>query len=130
MNFKTTILLVMIGLFTFTTACKDKEEGADGPNNSTGKLTDSDKANLFDVVWYPSGGGLELEFLSDGTFRQSLSLEGSWKWQNNGDTMNIVDYSNKKYNFLFVEINGSTMKYRSNIGGDNYNTVFVNNRTK
>ncbi|MFY0643215.1 MAG: hypothetical protein JXR19_01985 [Bacteroidia bacterium] len=130
MNFKTTILFVMIGLFTSVSSCKDKEDGVDGPNSSTGQLTDSDKANLYDVIWYPNGGGLELQFLSDGVFRQALSLDGTWEWQNNGDTMNIKDYANKRYNFLFEEISSSTMKYRSNIGGDNYNTLFVNSRTK
>ena len=129
---KYTLILVMASLLLITPACKDKEEGANGPNNSTGQLSDADKAKLLDKVWYPTGsvGGLELEFLSDGTFRQALSLEGSWNWQNNGDTMNIQDYTNKKYNFLFDEISNTTIKYRSNGGGDNYQTQFTFSSTK
>ncbi len=126
------MILVIAASLILGSACKDKEDGADGPNNSTGQLTDSDKAKLYDKVWYPTGsvGGLELEFLSDGIFRQSLSLEGSWSWQNKGDTMNVQDYNNKKYNFLFDEISNTTIKYRSNGGGDNYQTQFTFSSTK
>lgn len=133
MNIKSTVLFVMMGLSVTILGCKDKSNDPAADNNtSTGKLTDSDKANLYDVVWYATaqGGGIDLEFLSDGIFRQAKSLEGSWEWQNNGDTMDVQDYSGKRFQMLFDEITPTTMKYRSNLGGDNFNTQAVYSTTK
>ena len=127
MKFKTTILLVIFASVAVLSACGDSSDNPSAKGNSTGHLSDAQKANLYDKVWYAQGsaGGLDLEFLSDGEFRQAKSLPGTWEWQNNGDTMNIVDYNNSSFNFLFDEITSTTMKYRSNWGGDNYQTVIT-----
>ncbi len=132
MNLKTILMLVLIGSIGMGYGCKDKEDGVDGPNTSTGKLTDSQKANLYDVVWYSQaqGGGIDLEFLSDGTYRQAKSLEGTWLWRNNGDTMAVVDYNNKKYNYVFDEISNTTMKYRTDLGGNGFQTQYTYSTSK
>ena len=125
MNIKTTILLAFVSLSLISVSCKDKsDDPKGGDNTSTGNLTDTDKANLYDVIWYAqaAGGGLDLEIRTDGRFIQAQSLEGTWEWQNNGDTMNITDYQNKKFKYVFDEIKATTMKYRSDIGGDNFQT--------
>ena len=130
MNIKTAILSLALCLFLFAPSCKDDDGGVNGPNTSTGKLTDADKENLYDVVWHPSGGGLELEFLSTGTFRQSLSLEGTYNWQNKGDTMNVTDHNDKKFNMLFLSISSTSMQYKTDLLGDGFKTTFTYNTTK
>lgn len=121
----------MAGL-TINNGCKDKEDGVDGNNTSTGKITDTEKGYLYDKVWYSqdAGGGIDLEFLSDGTYRAAKSLEGTWVWLNNGDTMSIVDYANKKFKYVFDEVTPSTMKYRTDLGGNNFQKQYVYSTTK
>lgn len=131
MKFKITLIAILLASVAIN-GCK-KEDGAGKDNNtSTGKITDAEKANLYDVVWYStlSSGGIDLEFLSDGTYRQAKALDGTWVWQNNGDTMNIVDYQGKKFNYVFDEVSKTIMKYRSSVGGDNYKTQFTYSTTK
>ena len=104
-------------------ACGEKEEMGE----STGKISDSDKAGLYDKTWYPtsSTGGVNFTFMKDGEFRENKSLIGSWSWQNNGDTMNIISWDNRRYNLLFDEIATNQIKWRSNLNGDNYATQFT-----
>lgn len=104
-------------------ACGEKEEMGD----STGNITDSAKAGLYDKTWYPtsSTGGVNFTFMKDGEFRENKSLIGSWSWQNNGDTMNIISWDNRRYNLLFDEIGTNQIKWRSNLNGDNYATQFT-----
>jgi hypothetical protein len=128
-----TILVLMIAVVAvFAAACKGSDDRPKKKGNSTGNLSDSEKINLYDKVWYAQGasGGLDLEFLSDGTFRQAKSLEGSWSWSNNGDTMKVEDYQKKKFLFLFDEISETIMKYRSNGGGDEFKTQFTYGTSK
>jgi hypothetical protein len=124
MNIKP-ILLTGIALIAFTfMACND-DSSDDAPgdtNTSTGLLTDTDKDRLFDKYWY-TGQGINFIFKKDGTFQLNKSLDGTWKWRNNGDTMEVVNSNNSKYLNLFMEIGASTAKYRSNQGGDNFKTV-------
>ena len=89
------MLLVVVVVIT-AVSCKDNEGTT--PNGSG--ISDAQKANLYDRVWYAtaSGGGIDLEFLSSGVFRQAQSLEGTWSWQNGGDTMNVKDYNGNRAN--------------------------------
>ena len=115
------LLVILVLLVVTISSCKDKDSISENGNG----ISNAAKANLYNKVWTStsSAGGIDLEFLSDGTFRQALSLEGTWKWQNGRDTMNITDHSNKKFNYLFDEITNSQIKFRTNLGGDNYKTV-------
>lgn len=45
-----------------------------------------DKAKLYDKKWYPSPQLIIHEIKSNGTYRS----DGTWKWINNSDTMEIV----------------------------------------
>lgn len=114
------ILLVSGAIFT---GCKDKENI--GSTSGT-KYTAAHKAKLYDKVWYTThpAGGLELQFLSNGVFRQALSLNGTYEWQNGGDTMNIVAYNNARFNFVFDDISDHEFTYRTDFAGDNYTTVY------
>ena len=121
------VLLLSLSLLVLGTfSCKDKEDAASS-NTSTGKLTDADKKKLLDKIWYTTlpSGGVNMEFKSNGIFRINKSLDGTWAWSNNGDTMNITDYGNSKYKNLFITIGGSQMTFRSNQSGDNFKTLFT-----
>ena len=122
---KRKLVLIALVLTAAVVGCKDEEAVSD-KGNSTGNLSDTDKGKLYDKVWYPTSaaGGVNFEFKSDGIFRINKSLDGTWSWQNDGDTMNVEDYAGGRYNLLFEEINASTIKYRSSQAGDNYQTLF------
>jgi hypothetical protein len=124
------ILLIGITLFSLS-ACSDKEEVTASPDATNG-YSDAQKANLTDKVWYPTGaqGGLELEFLSDGTFRQALSLEGVYSWRTDNISVAVTDYAGKKFNMRFESITSSEMKYRTDLGGNNFTTLFTFRDTK
>jgi hypothetical protein len=121
MNIKP-ILFTLIALTTLTfTACKD--DGSDsGPNNSTGILSDATKKKLYDKTWY-TGMGINFMFFTDGTFRLNKSLDGTWEWLNQGDTMLVTNYDNRKYLNLFSTIGDHQAKYTSSQGSDNFKTV-------
>ncbi len=126
------IIMVFSIVILSTIGCKDKEgTSPNGGGNGSG-YSDAQKAQLYDKVWYPQGaaGGVELEFLSNGTFRQALSLPGTYSWQNNGDTMNINAYGGTRFNYIFDKITDTEFTYRSNFGGDNYNTPHTFATTK
>ncbi|MFT4521734.1 MAG: hypothetical protein ACI8ZN_000671 [Bacteroidia bacterium] len=117
---KSTILFGLVfTLFISVTSCKDDAAPSGSSEKSTGLMKDADKAKLFDKVWYStsSSGGIEHEFLTDGTFRLSVSLEGRWTWVNNSDTMDILDYTNTRYKYVFKSIGSSTMSYSSSFDG-------------
>jgi hypothetical protein len=122
---KKKLVLIALVLAAAVVGCKDEESVSD-KGNSTGNLSDTDKERLYDKVWYPTSaaGGVNFEFKTDGVFRINKSLDGTWSWQNDGDTMNVVDHNNARYNMLFEEINASTIKFRSSQAGDNYQTLF------
>ena len=99
-------LVLIIGvLLMVSVGCKEDGTEPDGGGDGTGWSAAS-IAKLYDKVWYSAdaAGGIDLEFLSNGVFRQAKSLDGTWLWKNDGDTMSIVDYSNKKFNFVFDTI--------------------------
>lgn len=104
--------------------CKDKEEST---NTSTGKLSDADKKKLLDKIWYPtiSSGGVNIEYKTGGIYRINKSLDGTWTWLNNGDTMSITDYANGKYKNVFVTIGANQITFRSSQGGDNFATLIT-----
>lgn len=116
-------LLICTAAFAFQ-SCKDE---SDEPNSSTGKLSDATKAKLYDKVWYPTlaSGGVNFEFITGGVCRFNKSLDGTWKWQNNGDTMNVSDWTGQKYNMLFESIGDKQMSYRTNQSGNNFKDVFT-----
>lgn len=125
--FKTKILTALIlisGAVAFQ-SCKD--DASDEPNTSTGKLSDASKAKLYDKVWYPTlaSGGVNFEFITGGVCRFNKSLDGTWKWQNNGDTMNVSDWTGQRYNMLFESVGDHQMSYRSNQAGNNYKDVYT-----
>lgn len=121
------VIILSLGLFVLGTfGCKDKEDTTPS-GNSTGKLTDADKKKLVDKIWYSTlqSGGVNMEFKSGGIFRINKSLDGTWAWSNNGDTMNITDYGNSKYKNLFISIGSNQITFRSNQGSDNFKTLFT-----
>ena len=75
---KLMLLLLMAGTVLF--GCKDKEGSGLNPNGT--KYSAAHKAKLYDKVWYSthSSGGVELQFLSSGVYRQALSLDGTYIW--------------------------------------------------
>ncbi len=123
-------IVIISAFLMFSLGCK--EDGTNPGGSSSNGFTDATKAKMYNKVWYAtaSGGGIDLEFLSDGTFRQAKSLEGSYIWQNGGDTMNIQDYQGKRFNFVFDEITSSQITFRSNMGGDTYKTSSIYRDTK
>ena len=77
---------------------------------------------------YPTlaSGGANMEFITDGKiYRINKSLDGTWDWKNNGDTMTVVDYNGSRYNFLFESITDREMKYRYDCAGDNFQQVYT-----
>lgn len=122
-------LMIAIGLLLIGgQSCKDEEDapGTGSNNTSKGKLTDADKAKLYDKVWYPTSaaGGVNFEFKTSGNImRFNKSLDGTWAWINKGDTMNISNWVGEKYKFLIISIGANEMTYRSSQGGDNYKTL-------
>jgi len=98
------------------------------PNSSSGNVSDADKSKLYDKIWYPTiaSGGTNMEFITEGKiYRINKSLDGTWKWRNNGDTMDVVDHSGARYSFLFEKITNNEMKYRYNYGGDAFGTLYT-----
>ncbi|MBO6516724.1 MAG: hypothetical protein JJ975_09250 [Bacteroidia bacterium] len=122
---KLVVYLVVLSGLAFVTSCGDDGATPGSTEKSTGKLKDADKAKLYDKVWFSTsqGGGIDHEFLSDGTLRQSQSLDGRWVWENNGDTMNIVDYQGARYSYLFQTITASSMSFKTSVDG--YKNVFT-----
>lgn len=117
------ILLTLLALVALTfTSCKDDESGTDGPNTSTGTLSDAVKAKLYEKTWY-TGKGIDFIFFEDGTFRLNQSLDGTWKWINNSDTMLVTNYDNAKYRNVFMSVSDNAASYRSDQGNDNFKTV-------
>lgn len=120
------ILFALAGVIAFSTfSCKD--DATDDKGSSTGKLSDADKKKLVDKIWYPtiSSGGVNIEYKTGGIYRINKSLDGTWAWSNNGDTMSITDYTNSKYKNVFVTIGDHQITFRSSQGGDNFATLFT-----
>lgn len=109
--------MILLGL-GFASSCKDDSTSTDN-DKSTGLLSDATKKKLYDKVWYStsSAGGIDHEFLSDGTLRLSQSLDGRWTWRNEGDTMDCVDNTNSKFSYLFTSIGDHSMSFKSSIDG-------------
>jgi len=127
---KSVLRAVVVGfsLSVLLTMSSCGDDSADKNNTSTGKLNDATKEKLYDKVWYPtlSSGGANMEFITDGKiYRINKSLDGTWNWKNNGDTMAVVDYSGNRYNFLFESITDNEMKYRYDFAGDNFQQVYT-----
>lgn len=64
----------------FTQACGGKD---DNPTPTTKTL---DKAKLVGKKWYPKGSVDNLDIKANGVF----GSDGTWKWINNSDTMEIL----------------------------------------
>lgn len=100
------------------------DETPTSSGGTTGKLSAAQKALLYDKVWYSTStaGGIEHEFLSDGTLRLSRGLDGRWTWQNAGDTMSCSDHTGGRFKYIFQTIGSSTMSFKASTDG--YNAVF------
>lgn len=116
--------LMLISAIGFQ-SCKDGD-GDDAPNTSTGVLTDADKAKLLDKVWYNTdpSGGVALEFLSSGVYREAKSLPGSWSWVDKGDFMNVTNNNGSSYQYQFVSVTNTTMSLKSSQGGQDFKYTF------
>jgi len=129
MNFRRVrilVLVILLGSVLINYSCGD--DGAITPGSSSGKITDSIKSKLYNKVWYPTiaSGGTNLEFKTDGNiYRINKSLDGTWEWRNNGDTMDVRDYGGARYSFIFELISDNQMKYRYNFGGDGFGTLYT-----
>jgi hypothetical protein len=125
------LILVLLALVLFSFGCKKND--ATNPSGSNGDgYSDAQKAMLYDKIWYPTGpaGGVELQFLGGGVYRQALSLNGTYKWQNGGDTMNIVSYNNARFNYIFDNIGSSEFTFRTDFAGNNFETAYTYVDTK
>jgi hypothetical protein len=122
-------LMISIGLLLLGgQSCKDEDETPKTRtiNTSTGILTDGDKVKLYNKIWYPTStsGGVNFEFITNGNvLRFNKSLNGSWAWINNGDTMNVTGWMGDKYKLLIVSVTDKTMSFKSNQGGSNFETL-------
>ena len=112
-------LIVLSGLGFVSSCGGDDVDDVTGGDGTTGSLNKATKDMLYDKVWYSTNptGGIDHEFLSDGTLRQAQSLDGRWTWQNNGDTMNLVDHMGNRYNYVFINIGSSTMSFKQSVDG-------------
>lgn len=81
MKFKNTALLLTaaLSLGLAIQSCGKKED----PPVTAKTL---DKAKLIGKKWYNKGGSDIQDFKSNGTF----GIDGTWKWVNNSDTMEII----------------------------------------
>jgi hypothetical protein len=118
---KFALYLVVLSGLGFMSSCGGDDGGTDinGGDGTTGSLSKSTKDMLYDKIWYSTNptGGIDHEFLSDGTLRQAQSLDGRWTWQNNGDTMNLVDHMGNRYDYLFMSIGSNSMSFKSSVDG-------------
>jgi len=118
---KFALYLVVLSGLAFMSSCGDDGTGDinNGGDGTTGSLSKAKKDMLYDKVWYSTNptGGIDHEFLSDGTLRQAKSLDGRWTWQNNGDTMNLVDHMNNRYDYVFISIGANAMSLKTSVDG-------------
>lgn len=91
---KMAMALVPVLLLTFS-SCINKTINNPPPAKTL------DKASLTNnKTWYSNGDKLVLEFKSNGVYLE----EGTWRWINNSDTMEIKAYANSnpvKYKFFW-----------------------------
>ena len=115
---KVTLYLSLLLAVSFFVACGGDETPTTS-GGTTGKLSTSEKELLYDKVWFSksSAGGIEHEFLSDGTLRLSRGLDGRWTWQNNGDTMSCISHNGQRFKYVFLTIASSTMSFKASTDG-------------
>lgn len=115
---KLALYVAMLAGIGFMASCGG-DETTTPTDSSTGKISSSQKQQLLDKVWYPtsSAGGIEHEFLSDGTLRLSLSLDGRWTWMNSGDTMDCIDNSKNRFMLIFESVSANAMSFKSSTDG-------------
>ncbi|MFT5725544.1 MAG: hypothetical protein ACI9JN_002669 [Bacteroidia bacterium] len=108
----------------FLASCGGDDTATPSTGGPTGKLSAAQKEMLYDKVWFSTStaGGIEHEFLSDGTLRLSRGLDGRWTWLNGGDTMSCSDHTNARFQYVFQTITASTMSFKYSI--DNYKSTF------
>lgn len=91
---KSTLLLLTAAITITMFSCSKEETTTETPKTL-------DKTKLYDKKWYSKeiqGTRSTIHVKSDGTF----SLDGSWKWINNSDTMEIIPGDGlTPYNFVF-----------------------------
>lgn len=79
--------LLMAGLFASTAflavSCKDKDTSTNNTNKSLVK------SKLYDKRWYTQGSTYSHLIKSNGVYEG----DGSWKWVNNSDTMEVIGSS-------------------------------------
>jgi hypothetical protein len=81
-----------------------------GPDDTTGTTPEPAKtlvrASLYDTDWYPKGGGLTHQFMSDGTYGNL----GTWKWlgNENSDSMQYTITSTSKSFVLYFKYSEDT----------------------
>jgi hypothetical protein len=121
---KVTLYFSLLLCMGFLASCGGDETPTSSGDGTTGKLSTTEKALLYDKVWYStsSAGGIEHEFLSDGTLRLSRGLDGRWTWQNGGDTMSCSDHTGGRFKYIFQTIGSSTMSFKASTDG--YKAVF------
>jgi hypothetical protein len=76
---KSTLLLLTAAITITMFSCSKEETTTETPKTL-------DKSKLYDKKWYSQSGAFIIDAKSDGTF----SLDGSWRWINNSDTMEII----------------------------------------
>jgi hypothetical protein len=78
----TSVALALVpALIISFSSCKEKKTTTDPEPAKT-----LNKTTLLNKLWQNQGGSIKHEFKTNGTYR----FDGSWKWVNNSDTMEIV----------------------------------------
>jgi hypothetical protein len=77
---RTAGLALVAAIFTALSACKDKTDAEPGQARTLNKST------LTTKTWYNQGSTIIHEFKANGVY----GFDGSWKWLNNSDTLEIV----------------------------------------
>jgi hypothetical protein len=116
---KLTLYVSLLLSTAFLMSCGGDETPTTSGGGVTGKLSFEQKDLLLDKVWYSTSqaGGIEHEFLKDGTLRLSRGLDGRWTWVNEGDTMSCSDHTGGRFKYVFQTITSSTMSFKGSTDG-------------
>jgi hypothetical protein len=94
---KTLLLLMGLVLGAFLQAC--------GPDEVVEPAKTVNKALLYDKKWYLDGNWAHT-FYSDGKY----SVDGTWRWLNDSDSMEIIEPGLGTYVYYFDYITKTEMK--------------------
>ena len=95
----TLLILALFAFGTFLQSCGSDDDEGTKPARTV------DRSQLTDKDWYRDGG-LAFRFDSDGIY----NLNGIWRWNNNSDTMTIINSRQVETTLIFEYIEANEMK--------------------